>query len=69
MKRVLVLLAVALFLFVGLAVYGGISPGPAPNSHDGISDGSGLSPTPVGPGETPGPAPNSGDGVPDGPGW
>ena len=49
--------------------------GPAPNSGDGISDGSGFD-SPNGPngegvsgngyGE---PAPNSGDGIPDGPGW
>ena len=47
-----------------------ISPGPAPNSGDGVSDGSGLPhncPNPSSPGD--GPAPNSGDGISDGPGW
>jgi hypothetical protein len=48
--------------------------GPAPNSGDGIPDGSGID-SPNGPngegliGNGPGPAPNSGDGIPDGPGW
>ena len=48
------------------------SPGPAPNSGDGISDGSGFD-GPNGPnGETDGgegPAPNSGDGISDGSGF
>ena len=44
--------------------------GPAPNSGDGIQDGSGFdSPNSEGFGNGPGPAPNSGDGIPDGPGW
>ena len=47
-----------------------VSPGPAPNSGDGIPDGSGFASFDgQGPGYGPGPAPNSGDGVPDGPGW
>ena len=41
---------------------------PAPNSGDGISDGSGFD-SPNGPCSGEGPAPNSGDGIPDGPGW
>ena len=47
-----------------------ISPGPAPNSGDGVSDGSGLPhncPNASSPGD--GPAPNSGDGIPDGSGF
>jgi len=47
-----------------------ISPGPAPNSGDGVSDQSGLPhicPNPSSPGD--GPAPNSGDGEPDGSGF
>ena len=40
--------------------------GPAPNSGDGVSDGSGFE-NPSTPG--PGPAPNSGDGVSDGSGF
>ena len=42
------------------------SRGPAPDSGDGVPDGSGFT-EPWGNG--PGPAPNSGDGIPDGPGW
>ena len=49
-----------------------LQTGPAPNSGDGIPDGSGMDnrlqngkPD----GVSPGPAPNSGDGIPDGPGW
>jgi hypothetical protein len=48
------------------------SKGPAPNSGDGIPDGSGM-PTQSAPqadnGAAPGPAPNSGDGIPDGSGF
>lgn len=57
-----------------LAANNDIPMGPAPNSGDGISDGSGLV-APNGPNiEIPesvsvGPAPNSGDGVPDGSGF
>jgi hypothetical protein len=70
MRRPLVLLLALVFAVGGMmAVYAGIAPGPAPNSGDGISDGSGLTPMPVGPGETPGPAPSAGDGIPDGSGF
>ena len=44
----------------------------APNSGDGVSDGSGWSGDWFNfdkPGETSGPAPNSGDGISDGSGW
>ena len=47
-----------------------ISLGPAPNSGDGVSDGSGLPhdcPNVSSPGD--GPAPNSGDGISDGSGF
>ena len=48
-----------------------LASGPAPNSGDGIPDGSGMD-TQMGPnstrGDSPGPAPNSGDGIPDGSG-
>ncbi|MGB2983652.1 MAG: hypothetical protein WBC63_07325 [Candidatus Bipolaricaulia bacterium] len=65
MRRLLVLLLAATLVFaVGgmMAVYGG--PGPAPNSGDGIPDGSGFdgSPGPFGP------APSAGDGSLDGSG-
>ena len=65
---------VAICLIVSMAV--NVTPsiggdygldGPAPNSGDGISDGSGFEGDPSSPGE--GPAPNSGDGVPDGSGF
>jgi hypothetical protein len=41
--------------------------GPAPNSGDGVSDGSGMD-APFGQNADPG-APNSGDGIPDGSGF
>jgi hypothetical protein len=44
----------------------GNSVGPAPNSGDGIPDGSGLERPDV---SGVGPAPNSGDGFPDGSGF
>ncbi|MBN1281195.1 MAG: hypothetical protein JXA00_06060 [Candidatus Thermoplasmatota archaeon] len=85
MRKRLVLLGMSLLViavvFIGSSQAGennsqNNSPGPAPNSGDGIPDGSGLEP-PYGPqfagnsgnGYGPGPAPNSGDGIPDGPGW
>lgn len=49
-----------------------VSRGPAPNSGDGIPDGSGMSTQPCpqsDSGSSRGPAPNSGDGVPDGSGF
>jgi len=68
MKKLIALLT-ALFIlgFATGPIFAG--SGPAPNSGDGISDGSGLD-SPNGPGNdgSPGPAPNSGDGVPDGSG-
>ena len=72
MRRILVLLmAVTLVFAVGamMVVYG--DEGPAPNSGDGVSDGSGFDegePGPVGDGDSLGPAPYSGDGIPDGSG-
>lgn len=52
MRRLLVLLLALVFAVGGMmAVYA--SPGPAPNSHDGIPDGSGwdVPPGPFGPSE------------------
>jgi len=70
MRRILVLLLAVALLCTGgvMVVHGG--PGPAPNSGDGVPDGSGFEspPGPVGDGEPFGPAPNSGDGIPDGSG-
>ena len=85
MKRFLVVIMILTFLLatVGMVFAAGAgntsvgSNGPAPNSGDGIPDGSGLD-TPIGPngdgvtdsGTGPsGPAPNSGDGIPDGSGF
>jgi len=45
------------------------SPGPAPNSGDGVSDGSGFVEDHWQNEGSPGPAPNSGDGIPDGSGF
>ncbi len=68
MRKLLALLMVTMLLLGGLAAFAG--PGPAPNSGDGVSDGSGYEPLPgpVGDGDPLGPAPNSGDGVSDGSG-
>jgi len=71
---ILIMLVFAMAL--GAVFSGGVmaGDGPAPNSGDGTSDGSGLQPIEPngegvfgdGYGE---PAPNSGDGIPDGSGW
>jgi len=68
MRRLMVLVLALVFVVGGMmAVYAG--PGPAPNSGDGIPDGSGMdAPGPLGDGDPFGPAPNSGDGEPDGSG-
>lgn len=58
-------------LLLTMIALGTAPTGPAPNSGDGISDGSGME-TQVGPrsssGKMPGPTPNSGDGIADGSG-
>ena len=69
-----VILACLVIGIIGIAgVSMASSEGPAPNSGDGISDGSGLEPTPNGYGVFGDgygePTPNSGDGVSDGSGW
>ena len=78
MKALLVIIAVvALFVAAtGIAVADSSVPtGPAPNSGDGIPDGSGMDSQngangDLGSGDGPiGPAPNSGDGIPDGSGF
>lgn len=68
-------LFIALLSGVAFAAGSAGPMGPAPNSGDGIPDGSGFE-APNGPnGETglgsgpQGPAPNSGDGIPDGSGF
>jgi hypothetical protein len=65
MRRLLVLMLAATLVFaVGAMTTAFESPGPAPNSGDGIPDGSGFdgSPGPFGP------APSAGDGALDGSG-
>ena len=76
MKKILIIAAIVAIVMAGVAVaalgnQGQMkSPGPAPNSGDGIPDGSGfVSFDGQGPAYGPGPAPNSHDGIPDGPGW
>lgn len=68
MKK-LFLVPLTVIVFLGLVV---VSPGPAPNSHDGDPDGPGWSGDWINednPGEIKGPAPNAGDGIPDGSGF
>ena len=65
------LIVAALCVFTTSVAFAGSSDGygymkPAPESGDGISNGSGFDGD-VGSG--PGPAPNSGDGIPDGSGF
>jgi len=76
MKKILVIGAIIAIVAAGVVVAAtgnqgqNKSPGPAPNSGDGIPDGSGfVSFGGQGPAYGPGPAPNSHDGIPDGPGW
>ena len=68
MKKICILLSVVLFVFSCTVLANDSSQkGPAPNSGDGVSDGSGMEPG--GPDtDGTGPAPNSGDGIPDGSG-
>ena len=70
----LILVALAAMLLAtifGGSAIAGVQDGPAPNSGDGVSDGSGMDPSPNGNpnAESPGPAPDSGDGIPDGSGF
>jgi len=73
MKKFIVLILMLAFLMIsfGCTTIAANSPGPATNSGDGVSDGSGLTPVPFGVEVTPGPgpAPSSGDGDPDGSGF
>ena len=64
---VIVLLLVCVSMFCGIAeAQVATSPGPAPDSGDGIPDGNQFI-QPDTPG--PGPAPNAGDGISDGSGF
>jgi len=68
-KKWIVVILIAMFLTgITSEAVAGSSPGPAPNSGDGVSDGSGMGGQ-SGPSDGPGPAPNSGDGVSDGSGF
>lgn len=76
-KWALVLVVMSLLIMLSSAFASNGPAGPAPNSGDGIPDGSGFD-SPNGPsdegasgsGSGPqGPAPNSGDGIPDGSGF
>ena len=78
MKKWIMILSLVLFLGANLtpAIAGDSGPaGPAPNSGDGLPDGSEFEDEepngPNGASEDPGtgPAPNSGDGIPDGSGF
>ena len=68
---VFVLVSVLMFNYSALADRGGHGPaGPAPNSGDGVSDGSGMDRHNGNDADSDshGPAPNSGDGISDGSG-
>lgn len=76
MNKMLIIGAIVAIVIAGIGIaalgnQGEIkSPGAAPNSGDGIPDGSGFTSFDgVGPAYGPGPAPNSHDGISDGPGW
>jgi hypothetical protein len=70
--RKIIGIAVLLLVFTSMfcaTVAASNSPGPAPNSGDGVSDGSGFGEDHWQNEDSPGPAPNAGDGVPDGSGF
>ena len=72
MKKLVVVICLVMFfaINVGPAIGGDYGrDGPAPNSGDGIPDGSGFDNPSDPPGDSNGPAPNSGDGIPDGSGF
>ena len=68
MKKIvgITLICILIAGMVGVAVYADNSPGPAPDSGDGVPSGNQFI-RPDNPGV--GPAPNSGDGTPDGSGF
>ena len=74
MNKIIIIGAIIAIVVAGVAIAAAgnqgqmKSPGPAPNSGDGIPDGSGFDSFDCkGPAYGPGPAPNSHDGIPDGP--
>ncbi len=66
MRKVIIMIVLAAFLMVSFGNVVMAADGPAPNSGDGISDGSGMD---KGADRDDKGAPNSGDGIPDGSGW
>ncbi len=60
MKKLIASIVIVILLVAGVSNVAFAADGPAPNSGDGIHDGSGF--------EDKG-APNSGDDIPDGSGW
>nr|WP_321498134.1 hypothetical protein [uncultured Methanolobus sp.] len=73
MKRIAILIGLLLLIGSSGNAMAGAAEGPAPNSGDGVSDGSGMDGSiqngnPVAE-NSKGPAPNSGDGVSDGSGF
>ncbi len=62
------MIMLVVLLTMGLVAVAAAGHGPAPRSHDGVSDGSGLE-APFGLSGGVGPAPNAGDGIPDGSGF
>ena len=66
MKRFITLIAIVVFLTINFGSLAFAGDGPAPNSGDGISDGSGFDKG--GDADDKG-APNSGDGISDGSGF
>ena len=67
MKKYIVLILIVAFLMIsfGCTTITSNTPGPAPNSGDGVPDGSGLDAPDAPFGVDPAEAPNSGDGVSD----
>ncbi len=63
-----ILILVFASMFCGTVVASN-TVGPAPNSGDGVSDGSGFDESHWQNVDSTGPAPNSGDGIPDGSGF
>ncbi len=71
MRKSITFILIVVILLFSIGSMGSIqaSPnGPAPEYHDGISNGSGLE-SPFGLQDGSGPAPGAGDGYPDGSGW
>ena len=68
MRNFVVCILLAIFLLAGFGGMVNAQRGPAPNSGDSVSDGSGFDGI-YGSANGCGPAPGSGDGIQDGSGW